>query len=368
MNGPFDNIINKLQNAGGLLANKQVAAGFDGFIDSIVKVVNYKSDAEGTVFFNNIGEFGNYIAGKSGSGFSLESEELVQKLGGNMPIMANAMAQMGTMVNCVGAFGLPTVAPVFAGMHTNCKLHTYTNPGFTTAMEFADGKIMLAQMTDLNQSDWGTIKAAVGIEDLKKVFMNAGVVCLVNWSELDHSNNIWQGLLTDVFADSAAGDREFFFDLSDCSKRKPEAITGAIKMIEHFGNYGHVTLSLNRNEANILHEIFTGQPASADLKTTGSSLANTFNINTIIVHSAKISALWGSNEMVESEPVFIENPRFSTGAGDNFNAGYCIAKLLGLAPVDCLTMANSVSNRYITTGESPDLEALEKYFTGLAGN
>ncbi|MDB5060313.1 MAG: hypothetical protein JWP67_156 [Mucilaginibacter sp.] len=361
-------IKDKLQNAPALLASKKVAAGFDGFVDSIVRVVNFKTEVNGPVFFSTIKEFGNYIAGKSGSGFSLESEELVQKLGGNMPIMANAMAQMGASVNCIGAFGMPSTVPVFSQMHPNCSLYTYTNPGFTTAMEFTDGKIMLAQMTDLNHSNWNTIKSTIGLEKLREIFSDADLVCLVNWSELDHSNNIWEGLLADVFTDNNAAQKQFFFDLSDCSKRKPEAITSAIKLIEQFGKYGKVTLSLNRNEANILYQAFIDHSPPTDLQAAGNKLFTELNIDTLIVHSSKLSVSWNAKGTYMSEPVFIANPKFSTGAGDNFNAGYCMATLIGFDTELSLIMANYVANCYITAGNSPDVMVLDTYISELINN
>lgn len=354
----------RLKDAPTLLAHKRAAAGFDGFVDSIVKVVNYKSAGEGTVFFNHIKEFGDYISAKSGSGFSLESEELLQKLGGNMPIMANALARCGVIVDCIGALGVPTIAPAFTHMHPGCRLHSFTNPGFTTAMEFADGKLMLAQMTDLNNSNWHSITNTVGLQALKEIFLNADLISLVNWSELDHSNNIWQGLLADVFEDAAKTNREFFFDLSDCSKRKPEAIKAAISLLQQFANYGKVTLSLNRNEAKILYQTLIGdQPA--DLTSIGNQLFTTLRVDTLIIHNAKLSIAWDNHGHYLSEPVFIAEPKFSTGAGDNFNAGYCVGKLLGLDNEQCLILANSISNRYITTGQSPDITALDAYFSEL---
>lgn len=363
MNEKIQQLQAALKDATGLLSSKKVAAGFDGFIDSIVKVINHKTEGGETVYFNAIKEFGGYISAKSGSGFSLESEELVQKLGGNMPIMANAMAQMGTKVNCVGALGVPTIAPAFLGMHPNCTLHSFTNPGFTTAMEFADGKIMLAQMTDLNNADWGTIIAAVGLDKIRQIFIDADLICLVNWSELDNSNHIWQGLLTDIFAPDIATNKQFFFDLSDCSKRKPEAIRSAINLIQQFKKYGKLTLSLNRNEADILYQTFTAANPTDDIRATGDQLFTALKVDTLIIHSSKISAAWDVNGEYITQPVFIANPKFSTGAGDNFNAGYCVGVLLGLDAESSLLLANSVANLYITTGKSPDVESLDAYFS-----
>jgi hypothetical protein len=249
-------------------------------------------------------------------------------------------------------------------MHANCNLHSFTNPGFTTAMEFADGKIMLAQMTDLNHSDWNTIKQSIGLERLTEIFTSADLICLVNWSELDHSNKIWQGLLNDVLADNTIQqDQQFFFDLSDCSKRHAEAISSAIKLIEQFGTYGKVTLSLNRNEANILYNTFFNNAPPADLQATGNKLFTRLNIDTLIIHNSKISVAWDSDGVYINEPVFITEPKISTGAGDNFNAGYCMGKLLGLDVEASLMMANATSNIYINTGESPGVEALAVYFS-----
>lgn len=359
-------IQNRLQSAAETLATKKVAAGFDGFVDAIVKVVNTKTEDGDIAFFQTIKEFGDYISGKSGSGFSLESEEQLLKLGGNMPIMANAMAQMGTSVDCVGAFGLPSVHAAFTQMHTGCVLHSYTNPGFTTAMEFTDGKIMLAQMTDLNHANWETIKTATGLQKLREIFTAANLICLVNWSELDNSNNIWQGLLHDIFDGTKANPaRQFFFDLSDCSKRSADAITSAIGLIKQFGNYGKVTLSLNRNEAGILYKIFAGQDIPAELQGVGDALFPLLGVATLIIHTSKMSLAWDAEGTYAAQPVYIPNPTLSTGAGDNFNAGYCIGVLLGLDTEASLILANSTSNCYIRSGESPTLTVLSNYFSEL---
>ncbi|MBD1366497.1 hypothetical protein IDJ77_21970 [Mucilaginibacter sp. ZT4R22] len=353
-----------LQNAPAILASKKIAAGFDGFVDSIVKVVNTKTESGTTEHFETIKQFGDYISAKSGSGFSLESEEQLLKLGGNMPIMANAMAQLGTGVDCVGAFGLPSLHPAFAGMHPSCTLHSFTNPGFTTAMEFTDGKIMLAQMTDLNHANWAVIKSAIGLQKLKDIFSDADLVCLVNWSELDHSNNIWQGLIDEVFTGTGAT-RQFFVDLSDCSKRSTETIKIAINLVKQFGNYGKVTLSLNRNEAGILHKIFVGSNLSEELHEVGNALFPMLGAATLIIHTSKMSLAWDAEGTYANQPVFIANPTISTGAGDNFNAGFCTAQLLGLDTGASLILANSSSNCYIKSGESPTLKVLDDYISQL---
>jgi hypothetical protein len=354
-----------LEHAAEKLVAKKVMAGLDGFVDSIVQVVNYKTEGSEPEFFQTIEAFGNYIVSKKGSGFSLESEERFQKLGGNMPIMANAMGYLGIQVDCIGAFGVPLTVPVFSEMHSNCKLYSFTNPGLTTAIEFTDGKMMLAQMTDLNHADWFTIKQALSLEKIVAVFQESEMLCLVNWSELDHSNEIWAGILQEVVLPEkqASIKKQFFFDLSDCSKRSEAAITTALSLMKEFNRYGGVTLSLNRNEAGILYKTCFKEIADNDWKANGERLFEQLTIDTLIIHSAKSSMAWDQEGFYVSEPVFIANPILSTGAGDNFNAGYCIGRLLGGSTGASIELANIVSNLYMSTGQSPDMNRVKAYIS-----
>ena len=105
-----------------LLQQKKITAGFDGFIDTIVRVIKEKQDHKPSTLFSTIKEFGNYIVEKQGASLSLEIEERSSKLGGNMPIMANALGRLGIAVNCIGALGYPQIHPVFKQLSSNCHL------------------------------------------------------------------------------------------------------------------------------------------------------------------------------------------------------------------------------------------------------
>jgi hypothetical protein len=367
MSANLENLHELLENAPAILASKKITAGLDGFIDSVVRVVNYKNPVSDPVYFTTIEEFGAYISGKKGSGFSLESEELVQKIGGNMPIMANAMACMGTAVNCIGAFGVPSIAPTFSGMHSNCKLFSFTNPGFCTAIEFTDGKMMLAQMTDLNHAHWNTIKQVLGLEKIISLFEESDLICLVNWSEPDNSNEIWEGILTEVVIPrkEAFRDKHFFFDLSDCSKRSKAVITTALGIMTELSRYAAVTLSLNRNEAGIVYNTCFNENVGDNLASAGGRLFGHLQISTLIIHSAKSSLAWDESGAYAREPLFIAEPKMSTGAGDNFNAGFCIATLMGGSVGSAIEFANMVSNLYMRTGESPNLDRIQEYISEL---
>ena len=195
----------------GTLSAKNVTLGFDAFIDSVVKVIEHKDSNDTPSYFDSTQAFGEYIVEKGGKSFSIELEALTTKLGGNMPIMANAVAHMGPNVSCIGPLGHPDIHPVFRKMPTNCHLHSFADPGLSKVLEFNSGKIMMAEMTGLNQIPWDFIKEKVGLNTFIDLFSKSDVIAILNWSELDNSTAIWKGLLKDVLQKSASSKKPMDF-------------------------------------------------------------------------------------------------------------------------------------------------------------
>jgi hypothetical protein len=345
------------------MAGKQVTLGFDGFIDIIYKVIRSKDHDSPVTFFKTIGEFGGYISGKGEKNFSLELEEVTTKIGGNMPIMANALAQFGSLQNCVGPLGYPTIHPLFKEMSDNCRLFSFENPGLTKALEFNENKILLAEIGRLNSIEWDSIKAIVGLERLTDLFLDSDLVCLLNWSELDNSTNWWKGILSDVLPARSENPKRAigFFDLADCSKRSPESIMEALSLIRAFAKHWNVVLSLNLNEAVIVHDVLThGTTREGDIEGTGAALFERLGIDNVVIHYSKQALSWNTSGLHRAESFYLANPAISTGAGDNFNAGYCAGLLMGLNARDSLILGHALSNYYMSTGRSPSVpEMLE---------
>lgn len=347
-------LINSIKDHGSILAQKKITAGFDGFIDTIVKVIKKKQAGKPPSLFTTIKEFGDYIIEKQGASLSLEIEERGSKIGGNMPIMANALGQLGVAVNCVGALGYPQFHPVFKNLSSNCHHYSFADPGTATAFEFNDGKIMMAQMAELNSFGWDKIKERVGIDTLVSIYKQSDLVCILNWSEIDASTDIWKGILKDVLPGySFTGEQQIvFFDLSDCSKRSTDSIKEALQLLQEFAKNTKVVLSLNKNEARILYKILYGKNSKKDLPGIGKKIFEKIGIHTLVLHSAKEVAAFTNEEMVVVDTFFIPDPKISTGAGDNFNAGFCAAQLLKLDLKSSVIFATAVSGYYVRTGTS----------------
>ncbi|HEX6227087.1 MAG TPA: PfkB family carbohydrate kinase [Chryseolinea sp.] len=358
-------LIDLLRMRGPELSAKTVTLGFDGFIDSVVKVIRSKGDQHPVSYFNSPYAFGEYITAKGDKNLSIELETMTTKLGGNMPIMANAIAQMGPRVSCLGPLGYPDIHPVFRQMPPNCELHSYADPGITKVLEFRTGKIMLAEMGNLNNIEWSFIKETIGIKTFLELFTKSDLISLLNWSELDNSTAIWKGLLDDVLPKATPSRRPIgFFDLSDCSKRAESSIREAMNLLNAFSQYWNVVLSLNLNEAAIVCSVLTEKTAGEeDVGKMCEQIFASLKIDTVIIHSSKQAVARDSTLSIR-KTTFIKDPIISSGSGDNFNAGFCIGKLLGLETAMSLELGHATSSLYMLSAHSPSvkqvLEFLEK--------
>src|SRR3954471_5616001 len=121
-------------------AQSNVLVGLDGFVDLIIDVVDKRTDATTYTRVETIGSLGERISRAAGLSSNLELVVRQQKLGGNGPIMANAMLENGCAVSYIGNLGRPAVHPVFADMAARCKAcYSLAEPGTTDALEFRDG-------------------------------------------------------------------------------------------------------------------------------------------------------------------------------------------------------------------------------------
>ena len=88
--------IQELQDKRGNQSGKRALVGLDGFVDTIIHLVA-KRHGIGDDFsrIETIEDFGNRILGAVGKSANIEMYPKMEKLGGNGPIMANALCATG---------------------------------------------------------------------------------------------------------------------------------------------------------------------------------------------------------------------------------------------------------------------------------
>ena len=81
-------------------------------------------------------------------------------------------------------------------------------------------------------------------------------------------------------------------------------------------------------------------------------------INTLVVHPVTY-ALAVSNDVASvAEGPFVGKPLITTGAGDHFNSGFCLGKMLGLDNAMSVLTGVTTSGFYVRTAKSPTIAQL----------
>src|SRR3954468_13130229 len=144
--------------------------GLDGFVDEIIAVVNKRHGAGNNYdSVKTIAHLSEKIATATGQSSNYELVVKQRKLGGNGPIMANALASMGLEVTYIGNLGYPTLDPVFEDFAKRAKVISIAEPGHTDALEFEDGKLMLGKHQTLGDVNWDNLVTRVGHDRLKEL-------------------------------------------------------------------------------------------------------------------------------------------------------------------------------------------------------
>ncbi|MDR1542064.1 MAG: carbohydrate kinase family protein [Clostridiales bacterium] len=337
--------------------------GVDGFVDEIIHVVAQRKDFKSFTRIMNIEEFGNRIVRAAGLSTNIELVTAQTKLGGNGPILANALLEYGADLSYIGAVGSPDIHPVFKPMSDKAaNVYSLCEPGHTDALEFMDGKLMLGKHAGLDAITWDRFKEVLGgLEKTADTLSKADLLALVNWTMIPNMSDIWQSIIDEVFP--LLPDRKekpaIFFDLADPEKRTIEDIRHAMDLISKFEPKFKSILGLNKKE---LYEIAAVYGVAAE--TFEDTLKYTYEklgIYCLVVHPTKDAACCANGEYFHVDGPYCEKPVLTTGAGDNFNAGFCLGQALGISPLNSLLLGVSTSGFYVRNAKSPSIDDLLKF-------
>jgi len=332
--------------------------GLDGFVDEILDVVDKRQDVANYQRMPTIASLGERISGAAGRSTNIELVTRRTKLGGNGPIMANALASFGLNTTYVGSLGFPNLHQVFTEFAQRAKVISISEPGHTDALEFEDGKLMLGKMYPLAEVNWENLNARAGAETVRSQVQSSTLIAFVNWTMLPHMSTIWERMLAEIVP-TVTGDRRWmFFDLADPAKRTREDLLHALELVHQFNTKFRVILGLNEKEAFEVGEVLglpmpDGSPNGLGCLTQ--RIAEKVAVETIVVHpvSYALAVTDGRVSMVSGPR--IQKALITTGAGDHFNAGFCLGKLLGLDDAASVLTGVTTSGYYVKTATTPGM-------------
>jgi sugar/nucleoside kinase (ribokinase family) len=358
----------KLLEASAGLSERRAVIGLDGFVDSIVSVVDKRYSPEHYDPVRTIGLFAEKIRSAAGESSNYELVVKRQKLGGNGPIMANALASLGLGVTYVGALGYPQRHSVFDDLAHRATVYSVAEPGFTDALEFDDGKLMLGKYETLAELGWDELIARVGTDRLLALFKSAQLVGLVNWTMIPQMGLIWSELLDRVFVAGERREGTMFIDLADPEKRTPDDILEALRLLTRFQERVDVTFGMNLKEATEVAQVLGFPPRrdpEADIAEEAEDIREALSLSCVVIHPRRAAAAATADDTAWFPGPFVEYPLISTGAGDHFNAGFCLGRVLGLDLVECLCTGAATSGYYVRTAQSPTVAQLAEFVAQL---
>ncbi len=335
-----------------------VLSGFDGFTDEVIHVVDVRQSASEYTRIETIAEYAARIAKASGVSANIEYVPIRIKSGGNGVIYANALAQTKNSVLYIGALGEP-LEQVFLPLKEACRETISIAPSaHTDAVEFLDGKLIISKLQSLSEVTYDRVIECVGREKMIDETSAADILAFANWTMIPAMSDIWKRFIEEILPAAKRGGYAFF-DLADPRKRRSEHVLEALHLIRRFQDFRRVVLGLNLAEARqvaTLLELKGTEPMHL-----AGDICAALGIHGVVVHSAKESYAILNGLFAKVEAPYCSNPVLTTGAGDNFNAGFSNGLMRGLPAAECLMLGTATAGHYIRTGQSPTCNELQRF-------
>jgi hypothetical protein len=332
--------------------------GFDGFIDTFVRLLNPPSMAE----------FGPKVAAAAGIAASYPVQGLGDKFGGNGPLFTAALSDIhaGNIdVTYIGPMGSGEVLPLFQsalGDKTK-RLHTLGPAAITTCLEFTDGKIMLNDMGPCAEVTWERLLECVGQSTLDEELQAAAFISAVNWGKLPHAGPIWSNL-TARLAELGVPAKKviFFMDLAEFETRPTADREDLLERMEPLTRQCQTLLSFNLKEAWQMGEVFGGayhgRKDAGSVAELATFLRARIAVDRVIIHPNDGAACASADYTVYVPGPHCREPFISTGAGDNFGAGCLAAALHGFDDAGIVLAGNCASGHFVRSGRSASFAAM----------
>jgi sugar/nucleoside kinase (ribokinase family) len=293
---------------------------------------------------------GRKLAGAAGLSCALELVSQGIRPGGNALNMGKATVEFGNDLSLIATLGRDAVHPLFRELTDACRrVVSLGEPGYTEALEFLDGKVMLNRTGQLHALTWDLVSAHISPEELRRLVETASLVGLLDWSifpAMDEIIGRFLGMIREMKEKPV-----LFFDLSDLRRRAARDIVGIMDVIGDCGRSAPAILSLNESESIVAADALSiGTHNDAG---RAGALRDRLGIDAVVVHPTNGAAVATKAGIFWADGPFCAHPAVSTGGGDSFNAGFCNGWLLKMEPEQCATLGAFTSGYYVRYGAPP---------------
>ncbi|KAB1187275.1 MULTISPECIES: hypothetical protein [Haloferax] len=333
----------------------RVVFGFDGYIDRVREVVSERQSAEEYERVSTLAAFSDRVNASVEAESSLSFEWIQDgvRTGGHVSHLARAFGEMGFDPAIVGCLGDPLEAP-FVEEFGDFPLETLGSPGYTDAVEFGDGKLMLTEIGALMTLDWETIVSRVGLDRLAELVDGAELFGMGYWSEMPELPDVARGIREDLWPTLSNPPKTLLLDPGDLRKREPDVVAEGVSEVSALDEVVDVLVSANRYETRYIAQL--GGVDEGDFETESRAAFDHLGVTRFVGHGIDAAHLVDDEGTTSVGVPRTENPVLTTSSGDHFNAGLALAHVLGLGRAESLVVGNAVAGHFVRNGTPPTYE------------
>lgn len=329
--------------------------GFDANVDAICLAVDTREDGEQFTAIDQIKDLGKRIHDSAERSCNVELVVQRTKIGGNAAILTDALLNLGQRVTYAGTIGTAEVERIFRPMAERCEaVYSLAPSGHTDAIEFCDGKVMLGKLTHYHEVNFQRLVDVVGKAALRELFTKIKLFASCNWTMLWGMNDIWRGIEEEILEEMPFKPW-MFIDLADPRKRIDGDLKEAMFRLQKLSRFFRIVLGLNRHESRRVCSLQHSEIPEAP-EERAFTLQEAYGFEQVVIHSRDLVVTATEEGIHEMGVEVCEEPKLTTGAGDHFNAGYCLALMHELSVSEALQLGVGIAGHYVRTGESPVLE------------
>ncbi|KAB1197915.1 MULTISPECIES: PfkB family carbohydrate kinase [Haloferax] len=338
----------------------RVVFGFDGYIDRVREVVSERQSADEFDRVPTLAAFADRVNASVEAESSLSFEWIQEgvRTGGHVSHLARAFGEMGFDPAIVGCLGDPPEEP-FVDEFGAFPLETLGSPGYTDAVEFSDGKLMLTEIGVQIRLDWAQLESQVGVDRLSELVDGTELFGMGYWSEMPELPDVARGIREELWPTLSNPPETLLLDPGDLRKREPDVVSEGVAQVSALDDVVDVVVSANRYETRYLAQLAGTEEETFERESRAAF--DHLGVTRFVGHGID-GAYLVDDEGVERVGVpRTDDPVLTTSSGDHFNAGLALGHVLGLGRAESLVVGNAVAGYFVRNGTPPTYEDVRTF-------
>ena len=341
-----------------------LAFGFDGIVDNVRVMVDTRHSQTEFDRLATLEALRDRIDDSiaSESSLTIEWEMDGRRTGGHACHLARAFDKLGAGTTMVGMYGRPPEEP-FVSEFADSTLVSIGQPGFCDAVEFDDGKLLLAQSSDAASLDWETLCDRIDPGTLAEHLDGADVFGVGYWTMTSALPSLLSSVVRETWPLQRSPPERLFFDPGDIRSLPAETLREGATRLAETADTVPVTVSANRSETEAIAAALTGG-AAGDLETDARDAREALGVDRFVGHSASQTTTVSGDGSVSVAVPTTDSPTLTTSAGDHFNVGLLVGHLAGLSAPAATVVANAAAGVFVRTGSPPGYDDIRAFVDG----